>query len=112
MVAAETKNGQALGPSQVWVEPKGWGATRVAKVCERRRMAGGKQTESLDGDGLGLWVTPLAAELSLCPQRSALGGEAGKLSAGATLGPLPAGWLYNGLNFSGRKNSTLSRTRW
>lgn len=24
----------------------------------------------------------------------------------------PAGWLYNGLNFSGRKNSTLSRTRW
>lgn len=30
----------------------------------------------------------------------------------AILGLLPAGWLYSGLNFSGSRSSTLSRTRW
>lgn len=44
------------------------------------------------------------------PPRST--GEGGKVPAGAILGPLPAGWLYKGLNFSGSMSSTLSRTRW
>lgn len=38
--------------------------TRWLRYGERHGQRG-KQTESLDGDGLGLWVMPPAAELSL-----------------------------------------------
>lgn len=119
MGAADREKDQAQRPRPAWSRASGMRCRKGLEglgemVAGVKWKAGreGEKTVSLDGDGLGLGVMPPAAELSAGLRRSILEGEGGEVSAAAIPGPLPAGWLYNGLSFSGSMSSTLSRTRW